>query len=115
MRGAPASSATAHAHCWTPVDESRTAASAFGGFTYRPKLSEKWTLLTRADLGAGSAFTWSGTLGFEYRFKPWGSIGFGYHALGIDTGEAGEGTGDIEYDVTHYGPVVGMTMHLGQK
>jgi hypothetical protein len=52
-----------------------------------PKLSDKLTALTRADLGAaGEAFSWSATLGFEYRFKPWGGAAFGYRALGIDTG-----------------------------
>jgi hypothetical protein len=99
----------------TPVDTSRTAVGFFGGLTYRPKLSDKWVLLTRADLGGGEAFTWSGTLGFEYRFKPWGGVMVGYRALGIDTGDADEGTNDLEYEVTHYGPIFSLTLHWTQK
>ena len=99
----------------TPIDDSRTAVSAFGGFTYRPRLSEKWTLLARGDVGGGSAFTWSGTLGFDYRMKPWGSLGFGFRALGVDTGEAAAATGEVEYDVTHYGPIIGLTLHFNRQ
>ena len=104
----------------TPVDASRTSADVFGGFTYRPKLAEKWQLLSRADIGAGEAnFTWSGTVGVEYRFRPWGGLMFGYHALGIDTGDVQTTTGgasvETEYDVTHYGPVFSLTVHWTQQ
>jgi hypothetical protein len=108
------------------LDISRTATSVFGGFTYRPKLSEKWMLLTRADIGGGQAFEWSGTLGFEYRFKPWGGAAFGYRALGVDTGDAdasvvrptGQGSSDgdrAQWDLTHYGPFFSLTLHWAQK
>jgi hypothetical protein len=108
------------------VDVSRTAASVFGGFTYRPKLSQKWGLLTRADIGGGQAFQWSGTLGFDYRFTSWGGLAFGYRALGVDTGDAdaistlpaGQASGDgdrVKYDVTHYGPFFSFTLHWAQK
>lgn len=106
------------------VDATKTAVSAFGGFTYRPKLSSKLGLLTRADIGGGGAFMWSGTVGLEYRFKPWGGLAFGYHALGVDTGDAdaittlpaGTDEGDrVKYDVTHYGPFFSMTLHWTQK
>jgi hypothetical protein len=98
-----------------PVDTSETAAGVFGGLAFRPRLSEKLTLLTRGDLGAGAAFTWSATLGFEYRFKPWGGAMFGYRALGIDTGDADEAATDVEYDMTHYGPFFSLTLHWMQK
>jgi hypothetical protein len=96
-----------------PVDTSKTSANVFGGFTYRPRIAEKWTFSSRADIGAGDAeVTWSGTLGFEYRFRPWGGLFFGYKALGIDTG----GDDDItEYDVTHYGPAFGLNLHWGGR
>jgi hypothetical protein len=99
----------------TVVDTSKTAVSVFGGFTFRPKLSDKWTLLTRADLGAGQGFTWSATLGFEYRIKPWAGMMFGYHALGMDTGDASADSNEVEYDVTHYGPMFALTLHWMQK
>jgi hypothetical protein len=107
------------------VDVSRTATSVFAGFTYRPKLSEKWALISRADIGVGEAFEWSGTLGFAYRFKPWGGLAFGYRALGVDTGDAegiatlpaGQASDDdrVKYDVTHYGPFLSLTLHWAQK
>jgi hypothetical protein len=104
-------------------DASRTAASVFGGVAFRPKLTEKLALMTRADIGAGSAFTWSGTIGLAYRFRPWGGLAFGYHALGVDTGDADDvlvypTTGDdqrVKYDVTHYGPFFSVTLHWAQK
>jgi hypothetical protein len=42
------------------IDVSKTAASAFGGFTYRPKLSDKWTLLSVTQCGPifSLAFHW---------------------------------------------------------
>jgi hypothetical protein len=99
----------------TLVDTSKTAASVFGGFTFRPKLADKWTLLTRADLGGGEAFTWSAALRFEYRVKSWAGLMFGYHALGIDTGDASADSNEVEYDVTHYGPVFSLTLHWTEK
>ena len=99
-----------------PVDTSRTSANVFGGFTYRPRLSEKWSFVSRADIGGGDAeLTWGGTLGFEYRFKPWGGVFFGYKALGIDVGAEDGGDDVAEYDVTHYGPAFGLNLHWGRR
>lgn len=97
----------------TPIDGSETSTDGFAGFVFRPKLNEKWTLISRADIGGGTAdLTWSAVLGLEYRFKPWGSLDFGYKGLGIDVKK----TGDVvrEYDVTHYGPIVGLGLHWGR-
>jgi hypothetical protein len=99
----------------TAVDTGRTAVMVFGGATFRPKLAEKWVLLTRADIGTGTAFTWSASLGVEYRIKPWAGLMFGYHALGIDTGDAGADSDEVEYDVTQYGPMFSVTLHWAQK
>ena len=99
----------------TAVDTGRTAVMVFGGATFRPKLAEKWVLLTRADIGTGTAFTWSASLGFEYRIKPWAGLMFGYHALGIDTGDTSEDSNEIEYDVTHYGPMFSVTLHWAER
>lgn len=106
------------------VDVTRTAVGVFGGFTYRPQLTSKLGLLTRADIGGGGAFMWSGTVGLAYRFKPWGGMAFGYHAMGVDTGDADAiatlpaATDDdnrVKYDVTHYGPFFSLTLHWSQK
>ena len=93
-------------------DDSRTSANAFVGFAFRPRLSSSWSVISRADIGAGDAdLTWSLVGGLEYRFKPWGGIDFGYKALGIDV------TGDniAEYDVTHHGPIFGLRFYGGQN
>jgi hypothetical protein len=98
----------------TPVDTSRTSADVIGGFIYRPQLTDKWHFLSRADIGAGqSEFTWSGMLGFEYRFRPWGGFVVGYKALGIDTGDDPDEV--TEYDMTHYGPIFGLALHWGGR
>jgi len=99
-------------------DVSKTAAALFGGFTYRPKLSKKVMLVSRADIGGGQAFTWSGTLGFEFKLKPAIGVMVGYHALGIDTGSvpsSGPVVKTAEYAVTQYGPVFALTFHWRQK
>jgi hypothetical protein len=100
----------------TPVDASKTVTDGFVGFTFRPKLAEKWILISAADIGAGgSKMSWSAGIGAEFRFKPWGGFVFGYKAYGIDV------TNDIavnvptEYDVTQYGPGFGFNLHWGGK
>ena len=47
----------------TAVDESRTAVSAFAGFTYRPAINDKLNFLSRADIGGGSGMSWSACSG----------------------------------------------------
>ena len=105
------------------LDISRTATAVFGGFTYRPRLGEKWVLLTRGDIGGGEAFEWSGTVGFEYRFTSWGGAAFGYRAMGVDTGDADADApletpldnDSLRWDLTHYGPFFSLTLHWAQK
>ena len=98
----------------TPVDETITSPNAFVGVTLRPKLSSRWTLITRADIGAGDAnVTWSAEAGFGVRFKPWLGLAFGYKGLGIDV----EYDDKVvrKYDVVHQGPFVGMDLHWGGR
>lgn len=103
----------------TPVDTGATSVGVFGGFTFRPQLSKKVTLLSRADIGGGQAFEWSSTLGVEFKFKPWLGAMVGYHALGINTGSVPTSGAtvvkDVQFDVTQYGPVFSLTFHWTQK
>ena len=99
----------------TPVDTSETAAGAFGAVALRPKLSDKLTLRTRGDLGAGAAFTWSATLGFEYRFKPRGRCDVRLPRSRYRPGDADEAATDVKYDMTHYGPFFSLILHWMQK
>jgi hypothetical protein len=98
-----------------PIDASRTSVNGFVGFTFRPQLAEKWSFLSRADIGGGGGLTWSGMLGFEFRPKPWGGLVVGYKALGIDVGSDSDDEAIREYDVTHYGPIVGFNLHWGAR
>src|SRR5579872_1193650 len=68
------------------IDTSRTVVAGVAGFIYRPKLGERVTLLTRADVGGGSALTWSAFGGIEFLIKPWVGVAAGYNALRVDTG-----------------------------
>lgn len=103
------------------IDRSKTNVDGFAGLTWRPRLSPKWTFLSRGDLGGGeSDVTWSGLLAFEYRMKPFAGLLFGYRALGIhadDTRAGGPVTGttrDTRFDLTQYGPIVAGTFHWGR-
>jgi hypothetical protein len=101
------------------LNPSKTKAAAIGGFIYRPKLGKHAVLLTRADIGGGSAFTWSAMGGVELLVKPWMGVAVGYNALGVDTGSVPKnGTApvkDLEFSVTQYGPVFALTFHIGQQ
>ena len=100
---------------FTPVDSSRMAVYGFGGAIFRPDLSEKWSFLSRADLGGGSGLSWSALLGFEFRFQPWIGIAFGYKGQGVDFGSDTDDENLQKYDVTYYGPIVGLNFHWGGR
>lgn len=96
------------------VDESVTSPNAFVGVTLRPKLSDQWRFISRADIGGGDAnLTWTAEAGLDFRFKPWGSLAFGYKGLGIDV----EYDDKVvrKYDVVHHGPFVALGMHWGNR
>lgn len=99
----------------TPIDASRTAASGFAGFTYRPVISEKLRFLSRADIGGGSGMSWSGMLGFEFRPKPWAGLVLGYKAMGIDFGKESDDKDIRKVDLTYYGPIFGLNLHWGKR
>ena len=96
-----------------PIDTSRTSPNAFVGFIFRPRINDRWAFFSRADIGAGDAdLTWSGVVGFDFRVASWGSLEFGYKALGIDVTSDDQTVN--EYDVTHYGPIVAFRIHRGR-
>jgi hypothetical protein len=101
------------------IDISTTNVAGVGGFIYRPRLGDKVVLLTQADIGGGSAFTWSAGGGVEFLIKPWMGLAVGYNALHIDTGnvpKSGSGPiNDVQYAVTQYGPAFSATFHWTGK
>ena len=99
----------------TPIDASRTAVSAFAGVQYRPALSEKFSLISRADIGGGSGMSWSSMLGFECRPKPWAGLVAGYNAVGVEFGTEEDDKPIRKVDLTYYGPFVGLNLHWGGR
>lgn len=99
----------------TAVDASRTAVSAFAGFTYRPAINDKLNFLSRADIGGGSGMSWSALLGFEYRPKPWAGLVIGYKGMGVSGGSDTDDKPIREYDFTYYGPIFGLNLHWGHR
>ncbi len=101
------------------IDISTTKVAAVGGFIYRPKLGDNVVLLMQADIGGGSAFTWSALGGVAFLVKPWMGLAAGYNALRIDTGnvpKSGSGPiNDAQYAVTQYGPAFSLTFHWSEK
>jgi len=101
------------------IDVSKTVAAGVGGFLYRPRLGKKLVLLTQADIGGGSAFTWSAFGGIEFQIKPWLGLAAGYNALRIDTGSVPKSgnvaVSDVQYAVTQHGPAFSLTFHWAQK
>ena len=101
------------------IDVSKTEVAGVGGFVYRPRLAKKVVLLTQADIGGGSAFTWNALGGIEFQIKPWIGLAAGYSALRIDTGNVPKsGTAvvnDVQYAVTQYGPAFSLTFHWSQR
>jgi hypothetical protein len=99
----------------TPIDASRTSVNVFAGFTFRPQIAEKWMFVSRADIGGGGGFTWSGMLGVEFRPRPQVGLVLGYKGFGIDVGSDSDDHVIREYDLTYYGPVFGLNLHFGGK
>ena len=101
------------------INISKTEIAGVGGFVYRPHLAKKVVLLTQADIGGGSAFTWSALGGLELQIKPWIGLAAGYNALRIDTGNVPKSgnaaVSDLQYAVTQYGPAFSLTFRWAQK
>lgn len=101
------------------ISPSTTEVVGVAGFIYRPKLGNKWVLLTQADIGGGSAFSWSAVGGIEFVIKPWIGVAAAYAALDIDTGNVPKSgpvpINDVQYAVTQYGPAFSLTFHWGGK
>jgi hypothetical protein len=74
-------------------------------------------LLTQADIGGGSAFTWSALAGLQFQIKPWVGLAAGYNVLRIDTGNVPKtgnaAVNDLQYAVTQHGPALLADVSLG--
>lgn len=80
------------------------------GFKGGVKLGKIWTFGYRGDVGgfgAGSDFTWLGVLRFDARVSKNTTLGFGYSGYNVDYTE-GSGAEEFVYNVTTYGPFLGV-------
>lgn len=83
----------------------------FAGVRLRTHIYEKWTLVSRGDIGAGdSDFVWNLSFIADYRFKPWGSVFFGYRWMDYDY-DSGTGVDRYAYDALQQGPLAGLTLY----
>jgi len=94
------------------LDVTENWTDVFVGFRNTYTISDNWLLLSRADIGAGgSDFVWNAVVMADYRFNDWGSIFFGYKAMGYDYNNDENGLNAYAYDATQYGPLVGLNIH----
>ena len=74
-------------------------------------MSDRWSFIGRVDYGAGgSDGTWGLVGMFDYRFKNWGSVFFGYKWMDFDY-SSGSGLDRYTYDATQQGPLAGLNFH----
>ena len=91
------------------VDESWW--DGFVGGRVITRLSPKWTLMGRADIGAGgSDLVWNIAAFADYRFNDWGSVFAGWKWLDYDY-ESGSGLDRYGYDALQQGPLAGLSFH----
>lgn len=82
----------------------------FVGLRLRLNLTKDLLLVLRGDVGGfgvGSEFTWNASAVLAYNISRVVSVGLGYRALGVDY-ESGSGSSKFKYDVTMYGPLIGV-------
>jgi hypothetical protein len=91
------------------IDE--TINDFFFGGRYMGKISDKWSFLGRADIGAGdSDLVWNAVLAFDYRFTKLLSGFVGWKVLDYDV-DQGSGANRFKYDMNHSGPLFALAFH----
>ena len=80
------------------------------GFRFTPEFNDKWSLLTRFDIGGfdvGSDITWQLNANILWHFSRNSSLGFGYRVIDIKYDDENQDN-DFLFDVTTHGPIVGL-------
>ena len=82
---------------------------AFFGARIEQKLSERWILAARLDAGYGGSdnSALNGSFLFDYSYKHWGSVFFGYKIMQYDYA-SGSGNDRYAYNATQQGPLLGL-------
>ncbi len=86
----------------------------FAGLRVISRLSDRWTLRARADLGYESAENTAlqGIATVDYRFRDWGSAFFGYRYLDMDFDNESSGANQYSFDGDQQGPLLGLTVYF---
>jgi len=96
----------------TLVDVDEAWWDGFVGGRTSTRLSDKWHFVARADVGAGgSDLVWNLVGFFDYRFKEWGSVFFGYKWLDYDYDNGKKGANAYTFDAIQQGPLAGINFH----
>ncbi|WP_415407395.1 hypothetical protein ACLHDG_02385 [Sulfurovum sp. CS9] len=96
----------------TPLNVSEDWTDFFVGLRNIYKITDKWSLLSRADIGAGgSDLVWNASMIADYRFNEWGSAFIGYKVMDYDYDNGERGLNTYAYDATLQGPVLGLNIH----
>ena len=94
-----------------PVDVTETWWDGFAGLRIFTHISDSWTFIGRGDIGGGgSDFVWNLVGMFDYQFKDWGSVFFGYKWMDYDY-DSGSGLDYYAYDALQQGPLAGLSFH----
>lgn len=95
----------------TQVKIDETINDFFIGARVMPRISDKWTFIGRADIGAGdSDLVWNVLAAFDYRFTKLLSAFAGWRVLDYDV-DMGSGTDAFKYDMNHSGPILALAFH----
>ena len=93
------------------LDSTESWWDLFAGVRLHTHFTEKMTLVSRGDIGAGSSdFVWNVSFILDYKFKDWGSTFIGYRWLDFDY-DSGSGANRYAYDATQQGPLAGLTFY----
>ena len=91
---------------------------AFVGTRFFGKMSDTWTFIARTDAGYGGSDNkaFNAAAMFDYRFKNWGSVFFGYRYLNYDYDYDNDNDNDKAEDTYAFnayqsGPLAGLTFH----
>ena len=98
----------------TSLDATTVWTDPIVGLRYENRWGEAWSLNARADIGGfgvGSDFAWNVSALATYDFNKVFGAFLGYRALGLEFEERG-GMERVAYDLTLYGPIIGVAFRL---
>jgi hypothetical protein len=99
----------------TPVallDSKRSWTDPIVGLRYHTRFAQQWSVHARADVGGfgvGSEFVWNASLMAGYQFSSLCGVHLGYRALSFDFEDDGGSDGDLAYDLSMFGPIIGVS------